>query len=274
MALGVLLLCTVGFLGAETFNAMRAAAGQPFRSLATSLDRLVSLDPRWVWVYVSYYPGCLLPAFVARSMRLFRQAAVGFALQFVAAVPFFLWLPARITHAPIHGDGWSERLLGALYRIDLGYNIFPSLHVANVVLVAAVCSRARRRLTWPVWLWAVAVCFSTLAIKQHFAVDLLAGAVLGAVVVWLVLGRRDGGRFSAVVLPLSAHRSGAPQDGVRSCTATPVSRQEVHNNREVNSHGATGFASGFVTPEGNRILGSNVEIDVSGIGFQNRDVSD
>ncbi len=61
----------------------------------------------------------------------------------------------------------------------------PSMHVASSYLAALSLWRGRRTL-FAVWLsWATAIAVSTLTAKQHYAIDVLAGAVL-ALGFWLI----------------------------------------------------------------------------------------
>ena len=81
---------------------------------------------------------------------------------------------------PVDGVlGVSDGVLRWLYKIDAGFNIFPSLHVANVAYVACLIGRLRGRMAVPVWILWLLVAGSTLLIKQHFLVDVVAGTLLG-----------------------------------------------------------------------------------------------
>lgn len=76
----------------------------------------------------------------------------------------------------------SEESLSAWVR---GYNVFPSLHVANSVLVAWVFFRYRSPLAWPVLLLAVFVSASTVLVKAHYLLDILGGIGLAWIAVRL-----------------------------------------------------------------------------------------
>ncbi len=190
--LALSIFCTVGFFGIAYLNARHQASGAPYIPLETALDRVISFDPRWIWIYLSYYPGCFLPLVGWNRRALFRQVALGYAIEFGACFVSFALIPARMAQPSVPGGGWNEWAVRKLFEIDPGFNIFPSLHVANVLLIAAVLARFDRRFAVPAWIWAILVSISTVTVKQHYAVDVLAGATLAAITIRLVLVRWDG----------------------------------------------------------------------------------
>ena len=189
---GLTLFCGAGFLAIAKLNGVRAAAGWTYTPLETSLDRLIPFQPGWIWVYMSYWPACFLPLAAWRRGVLFRRVAMGFGLQFGACFPFFAFMPARMSQPVVTGATLSERAVRMLYGIDPGFNIFPSLHVANILLVAAVMWRVDRRLGALTWVWAALMSWSVLAVKQHYSPDVAAGAALGLVSVAIIFRAWDG----------------------------------------------------------------------------------
>lgn len=65
-----------------------------------------------------------------------------------------------------------------IYESDVQYNCFPSLHVAQCFLAALTCYRVHRGVGLVTGLWASLVGLSTLYTKQHYVVDVIAGAFL------------------------------------------------------------------------------------------------
>jgi membrane-associated phospholipid phosphatase len=191
-AFGLTLFCSAGFLGIARMNALRAANGLLFLSIQTLPDRLVPFRPEWIWIYLSYYPGCFLPLVAWRRGTLFRQVAAGFGLQFATCFAVFVLMPVRMVQPSVLATGWAERAVQGLYAIDPGFNIFPSLHVANALLVAALAWRVERRIGIAGWIWAILMSFSALAVKQHYFLDVVAGAALGVATIAIVLVRWDG----------------------------------------------------------------------------------
>jgi membrane-associated phospholipid phosphatase len=134
-------------------------------------------------VYLLYFPACFLPLTI-REIRddeeTFRRTALGFAVQFGVSFFIFWLVPSHILRPETGAGGASNGALRWLYALDPGFNVFPSLHVANVAYVACLIGRLRGAATAaPVWFLWVLIAGSTLLIKQHFLVDVAAGTFLG-----------------------------------------------------------------------------------------------
>jgi membrane-associated phospholipid phosphatase len=173
---------SIGFYALDWYNAARLAAGRRFWELGFAWEERVPLVPEWVWIYFLYFPGCLLPLLLSeirRDIALFRRTAVGFALQFAVAYPFYL-LPVRMRQPVIEPTTVSEEALRWFYSIDPGFNVFPSLHVANMAYVASIFTTLRGSYRAAgAWMLCLLIAISTMLVKQHYFVDLPAGALLG-----------------------------------------------------------------------------------------------
>jgi SAM-dependent methyltransferase len=173
-----------GFYFLDSAAAGRAAAGLPAWRPETAWDSFIPFSAAWVWPYLLYFPLCLAPLLLApvrSDVAIFRSTAHGFLLQFVAAFVVFLAVPSGVTLPVVPPDaGLSEAAVGLIHRLDPGFNVFPSLHVANAVYVACVVSRFTgvpgRAAAWAT---AAAVAASTVLVKQHYLADVPAGAALG-----------------------------------------------------------------------------------------------
>ena len=156
----------------------------PVRTLPlTRLDAWISFAP-WslvlyasLWFYISLVPSLFR---VWEEMRVYLiqvtvLSGIGFAL--------FLFWPTAV---PTPGIDWSEHpTVAFLKAVDASGNACPSLHVAFAVLTAVWLNRLLRHFGATVWLlalnilWCLGILYSTLATKQHVALDLYAGAALG-----------------------------------------------------------------------------------------------
>lgn len=150
----------------------------------TALDRLVPLQPGALlmyvslWIYVPLVPGLMVET--REILGFYRTAGllclVGFGI-------FFFWPTA----VPSLGQDWSGHpIFARLKAADDGGNACPSLHVAFAVFCAGLLQRQLRKfretsiLRCVSWLWCGAIAYSTLATRQHVAIDVFAGAILGA----------------------------------------------------------------------------------------------
>jgi membrane-associated phospholipid phosphatase len=79
-----------------------------------------------------------------------------------------------------------------LYALDPPYNLCPSLHVSIAVLAAMSMSRALGRRAPLSSLAAAVVAVSTCLVKQHFLIDVFAGAALAALIGGITLQTHGG----------------------------------------------------------------------------------
>lgn len=149
------------------------------------------------YVYVVVFP-CLM--FVSifvydhwRDRRHLAMVLIGYALNFLIVLPFYLLVPVRECFvyyrdcAPT--EAGARLLLDAIspalmegYRMMSGLdNCFPSFHTSLAVTLALVARHAgRRRFAWPVGLFAAAIVLSTIYLGIHWLTDVAAGLVVGA----------------------------------------------------------------------------------------------
>ena len=152
----------------------------------TVVDRLI---PFWsaalplylsLWFYVS-----LAPSLVVDRRELVSYGVAAVVLSVVGLGIFFLW-PTAVPPPDI--DWALHPAFASLKAVDATGNACPSLHVAFAVFSAVWFARllrqmgAGRGLRALNWLWCVGILYSTVATRQHVALDVLAGTVLGAVV--------------------------------------------------------------------------------------------
>ncbi len=192
IAMGVVL--TFGFYFTDQYMAVQLAQGTGFWTPASAWDKLVPFAPGWIWVYLLYFPLCFLPLLfrgVLDDLELFRRTAAGFAIQFIVALAFFWLLPSRMIRPHFDPQGISEQVLFIFYQIDPGFNIFPSLHVANLTFVACLAGRLTGPL-WTLFVWILCglIAASTVLVKQHYLLDLPAGFLLGAASYSLAFSKR------------------------------------------------------------------------------------
>ncbi|HEY4301762.1 MAG TPA: phosphatase PAP2 family protein [Candidatus Didemnitutus sp.] len=134
-----------------------------------------------LWVYVS-----LGAAFLVRARELVSYAVAAAALAIAGLTMFYLW-PTSI---PPAGIDWSVHPhFIFLKSVDAAGNACPSLHVAFAVFAGAWLDRSLRAMgAGPVprianLCWCLGIAYSTVATRQHVALDVFAGAALGLLAV-------------------------------------------------------------------------------------------
>ncbi|RZS51902.1 phosphatase PAP2 family protein [Sphaerotilus mobilis] len=169
----------------------------------TWLDQAIPLQPGWLaayvslWVYVGISPGLFLTL-----RRLIAYGVWAAAMCLTGLACFYFWPNA----VPPHGVDVSGHAGFALLQgVDAAGNACPSLHVASAAYSGLWLRRQLTVLGSPrVWhvvnlAWFLAIAYSTLATKQHVALDAVAGTLLG-------------GLFALAALRWGPRAEGGPQD--------------------------------------------------------------
>lgn len=163
--------------------------GQTLHSPELALDRAMPLQAAWSVIYGSLFLAVLLPAFVVHRQELIRRMVLAFLMVWLVSYAFFLAYPTISPRQDeVLGDGFLAWVLRAIYSSDTQYNCFPSLHVAQCFLAALTCYRVHRGVGVVAGVWAFLVAVSTLYTKQHYFLDVIAGALL-AYLAYVVLLR-------------------------------------------------------------------------------------
>ena len=159
------------------------SVGMVHRSLETELDRAIPLLP---WMILFYWGGFL---FWFVNYALGVQLERGGRGRFLAAhilgecvcFLFFVLLPTTMPRPEVNGRGLGAMILRLTFRLDNPDNLFPSIH-CFVSWLCWIGVRGEKRI--PLWyrvfspVLALAVCVSTLTVKQHVAADAAAGILL------------------------------------------------------------------------------------------------
>jgi len=176
-----LLLSTILIIGAYQFYfwCQRNPMSRP-RQFRIGIDERIPYWPSWVWIYSClYYPIILYLNFVIASAREFTYVATSYMLLLGLQMLFFLFVPVS---TPPHWRAFnrqrtlSERFLALVQRFDAPTNSFPSMHVSVAMLTAL---HLLPHLGTMAFAFPLVIALSCLFTKQHYLLDLPAGAVLG-----------------------------------------------------------------------------------------------
>lgn len=150
----------------------------------TAIDLMIDFEPAALPLYLSLWFYVTIPPILLIDQReLLSYAVTAVLLSAIGLGIFWVWPTA----VPLPDIDWSHYPQFAhLKSADAPGNACPSLHVAFAVLTAAWFERVLRqmgagRLLRSInWLWCAGIVYSTVAVRQHVALDAIAGTALGA----------------------------------------------------------------------------------------------
>ena len=152
------------------------------RILNIRLDDFIPFWPVWIWVYSGLFY-VLVGTVVISIDSLGHGVYVLFGalvLVFVHTL-FFFFLPCTVpaTWREYPVTNLSRRYLRWIQDMDNGRNCFPSMHCSIAIYAALILAPT---FSYYALLIVALTCSSSLLVKQHQIVDVLAGMLLG----WLV----------------------------------------------------------------------------------------
>lgn len=157
--------------------------GREHADLTIPADAYFPLIPWTVLIYIGAFLLWIINYILAchqDEKTAYRLLSADLVAKLVCLACFII-LPTTNVRPEITGDGFWEMGMRLLYEADAADNLFPSIHcLTSTFCVIAVRENPRI----PVWykvfsfLFAAAICLSTLTTKQHVIVDVIAGVLL------------------------------------------------------------------------------------------------
>lgn len=164
---------------------LQHVGGPAPRTLAeTFVDRAIPFSPSWIYVYVSL--GVLVPLapLLAATRAELARYTVGLALLCVPCFLIFLAVPVL---GPRPTAAAGPDLYTLIVLVDRPSNSLPSLHAGltlysllftHRILGRTLSGSGRPAMATVGGTWGALILYSTLATKQHWAVDLPAGMLI------------------------------------------------------------------------------------------------
>lgn len=179
--LGTSVGTTVFFIG--YFHLLRHPAYPVTVMPQTWLDQLVPFQPTMLVPYLSlwFYIG-VAPGLQRGFWQLLAYGAWMTALLLTGLAIFYFW-PTAVPPLALDRSGFPG--FAMLEGVDASGNACPSMHVAASVFTAVRLHAVLREIGAPaIWrglnlLWVLLIAWSTMAVRQHVALDVLGGAILG-----------------------------------------------------------------------------------------------
>jgi membrane-associated phospholipid phosphatase len=151
----------------------------------TVVDQWIPVTALAFPVYASLWVYASLPAALFREFRTLVLFGLWMAAMCLLCLGIFWVFPTGVPPAGIDWKLYPE--MAIIKDVDASGNACPSLHVASAVFAAIWLDRlvttisAPSVLRWLIWLHCLAILWSTVATRQHVVIDVVAGAVVGAV---------------------------------------------------------------------------------------------
>jgi membrane-associated phospholipid phosphatase len=147
--------------------------------LRTPLDDSLDVVPAAVWLYLSWY---VMPIVLfSRESDALRDGVAAMLVALAVCVLGYVLLPITIDRPALRGDAttFAVDAVRGLYRFDPATNLFPSLHAAVAVIIGRVVRFDERWASIGMKIWSGAVCVSCVLVRQHYVLDVVAGASVG-----------------------------------------------------------------------------------------------
>jgi membrane-associated phospholipid phosphatase len=171
------------------FQTLRQPAFAVVEMPVTAIDAWIPFEPTALlayfslWIYVGVAPGLLL------RVRELIVYGLWTASLCASGLLIFYFFPTSVPRPSVDVSAYAGFAL--LQGLDASGNACPSLHVATAVFTAIWVERLLCIVAAPIPLrvlncaWVLAIAWSTVAVRQHVVLDVLAGAVLGTLFAYL-----------------------------------------------------------------------------------------
>ena len=170
------------------------------------LDDFIPFNEWFIFPYVSWSPLLVVLGIylILKDAEGFRRYMWFIMVTFTTAVVFCILVPngQDLRPAVMAHHNAATWLVEYTYSIDTNTNVFPSVHILGcMAAVAAVWHTPGLRKPgwrWGVTLYAILIMAATVFVKQHAAIDVLAGLLTGAIAyvfVYVIVGRRRDRRL-------------------------------------------------------------------------------
>ncbi len=146
----------------------------------TWIDRWIGFHPQpWSWIYESNFLLVGAVPWLMESRDHIRRYVTGFAVLTLISFLIFAVFPVA---SPRPSDLGANPFLILITEVDGPLNAFPSLHAGSLVFSLALIRRMfrpNRLVAGALAIWSISILIATLATKQHYAIDLIAGSIVG-----------------------------------------------------------------------------------------------
>jgi membrane-associated phospholipid phosphatase len=161
--------------------------------LSCVIDDKIPFVSSMIWIYILSYVEWIIGFIVIgrESRRVCYEVLMGEQIAKFICLILFITVPTTIARPEITGGSLSEWMTNVIYTIDSPDNLFPSVHCLESWVCfrgALRCKKVGKGYQSIMFLAAIAVFASTVMVKQHVVVDIVAAIIV--VEVGLVLSKK------------------------------------------------------------------------------------
>jgi membrane-associated phospholipid phosphatase len=159
------------------------------------IDRRIPYLPSSIFAYVGIYALMFWASLRITDLKFATRYLCFWVILQLSAMCIYLAYPvsyprALFIHDANVASSWHS-LIAVWHRLDGPANCLPSLHVSTALMALSAFMRGAGAMPTKVAtciaiLMAMATILSTLTFKQHYVVDLFAGAIQAGIVYWFV----------------------------------------------------------------------------------------
>lgn len=144
-----------------------------------AFERHIPFVPWMILPYMSIDLFFVAAPFLCRSRTELDTLARRICFAIIVAGICFLLIPLRLAVPYPQTDGWPSALFHFLRGFDQPHNLFPSLHITLLAILANLYIRhTRGPVRAACYVWFSLICISTLLTYQHHLVDVVGGIIL------------------------------------------------------------------------------------------------
>lgn len=162
----------------------------PLYTMHTRIDEQIPFIPLFVIPYLIWFPymACAVLYTGVKNLEAYYQLVIGLFLGMgIAYIIFYLFPNNQDLRPLVYDKDFFSQLVHLIQTIDSNTNVFPSIHVINAIIVddtlrempSDVMSGGAKRASHALM---IIICISTLFIKQHSILDVLAGVIVAFII--------------------------------------------------------------------------------------------
>jgi membrane-associated phospholipid phosphatase len=164
------------FVGVLLFGIMNRKEGRRFNFL-TPLDKFIPFVSAFSVPYLLLFPYIAYAGVVLFHAPVSLEYYAAMALAMCSASVVWFLFPSKMARPSVKGSTIFEKIVLKIYHGDSHANAFPSSHVFTSCITSYYLAVTFPTIGIPLWIFGATVAISTVLIKQHFAVDVVAGIV-------------------------------------------------------------------------------------------------